>query len=203
VSPFVEECLSEWRRLGVPDTVANEMAADLDADLAEAEAEGASAEEVLGSGAFDARSFAAAWATERGVIPSAPSQEQSGGGRRARSRVPAVIAAFAVVAIVGAVLAIVAHPSQTARLAVPATFAPQRLRLVVPPRLHLVGPRSGVGVPRLRIMPPRVIRGRAYTVSVSGSGWDLRPIGVLLLIVGLVGTIVSTVYRFRTTPATS
>ncbi|MGD0715630.1 MAG: PASTA domain-containing protein [Gaiellaceae bacterium] len=68
MSEFIEECRREWRRLRVPDPVANEMAADLAADLREAEAEGASAEVVLGSGAFDPRAFAASWATERGVM---------------------------------------------------------------------------------------------------------------------------------------
>jgi hypothetical protein len=67
VSEFVEECRREWRRLGVPDPVANEMAADLTADLDEAEAEGGSPEDVLGNSAFDPRRFAAAWATARGV----------------------------------------------------------------------------------------------------------------------------------------
>jgi hypothetical protein len=43
---FVEECRREWRRLGVPDPIANEMAADLAADIEEAEAEGGSAEDV-------------------------------------------------------------------------------------------------------------------------------------------------------------
>jgi hypothetical protein len=53
------------------------MAADLEADLKEAEAEGASAEEVLGSGAFDPRSFAASWAAERGVAhPTAATQSE-------------------------------------------------------------------------------------------------------------------------------
>jgi hypothetical protein len=36
VTEFVDECRSEWKRLGVPDAVANEMAADLAADLQEA-----------------------------------------------------------------------------------------------------------------------------------------------------------------------
>jgi len=40
VNEFVEECRREWRRLGVPDPIANEMAADLTADIEEAEAEG-------------------------------------------------------------------------------------------------------------------------------------------------------------------
>lgn len=62
MSRFVDECRKEWHRLGVPEAVSNEMAADLDADLAEAEAEGASPEHVLGNGVFDAHSFAASWA---------------------------------------------------------------------------------------------------------------------------------------------
>lgn len=192
MSPFVEECLREWRRLGVPDPVANEMAADLGADLAEAEAEGASAEDVLGSGAFDPRSFAAAWATERGVIPSAP-QRVSTASRR--WRVPAVIAAFAVVAIAGALLAFAASPSRTARVALPSTFLQRRVTLVVPSRLHVIGPRRGIVVPRLRFVPPpRVTGGRIVAMEVNGSGWDLRPVGLLLLVAGIVGMTVSTLY---------
>src|SRR5438552_7613455 len=103
MSDFVDECRREWERLRVPDPVANEMAADLAADLKEAEAEGASAEEVLGSGAFDARSFAASWAAERGLIPpttSVPVVQGSGVPRR--SRLLAAAAAFALVALLGA-----------------------------------------------------------------------------------------------------
>ena len=64
---FVEECRREWRRLGVPDPIANEMAHDLTADIEEAEAEGGSAEDVLGNSLFDPRRFAASWANTRGV----------------------------------------------------------------------------------------------------------------------------------------
>jgi ABC-2 type transport system ATP-binding protein len=67
VIEFVEECRREWKRLGVPDPIANEMAADLTADIEEAEAEGGSAEDVLGNSLFDPRRFAAAWAGARGV----------------------------------------------------------------------------------------------------------------------------------------
>jgi len=67
MSGFVEECRREWRRLGVPDPIANEMAIDLTADIEEAEAEGGSAEDVLGNSLFDPRRFAAAWACARGV----------------------------------------------------------------------------------------------------------------------------------------
>ena len=88
MNEFVEECRREWQRLGVPEPVANEMAADLAADLEEAEAEGVPAEEVLGSGAFDPRSFAAAWAAERGVIGQSPPSER---GLPRRSRLVAAI----------------------------------------------------------------------------------------------------------------
>ena len=96
MNPFVEECRREWKRLGVPDAVANEMAADLEVDLAEAEAEGTSAEEVLGTGVFDAPAFAAAWAAERGVIPPPAPSEPT---RARRSRAPYVIAGFVLVAL--------------------------------------------------------------------------------------------------------
>lgn len=68
MSEFVEECRREWRRLRVPDAVADEMAADLSADLEEAEADGATREDVLGDAASDARGFAESWARERGLI---------------------------------------------------------------------------------------------------------------------------------------
>jgi hypothetical protein len=77
MSDFVEQCSREWKRLGVPDPLAAEMAADLTADLAEAEAEGVSAEELLGSSFFDPRSFAQSWAAERGIIPEPPPRPAS------------------------------------------------------------------------------------------------------------------------------
>lgn len=66
MSEFVEECRREWRRFGVPDAVANEMAADLTVDLDEAEADGGTPQDALGNSAFDPRRFAE-WATARGV----------------------------------------------------------------------------------------------------------------------------------------
>src|SRR5262249_22785541 len=79
MSEFVEQCRREWRRLGAADPVAEEMAADLASDLAEAEAEGVSVADYLGASASDPRSFAASWASERGIIPTPPGLEQ---GRR-------------------------------------------------------------------------------------------------------------------------
>jgi uncharacterized membrane protein len=102
VNDFVEKCRREWRHLRVPDAVANEMAADLEADLAEGEADGVSPEEVLGTSLFDPRSFAAAWAAERGVIPPASSTET----QSKRPLILAAIAALTVIAVIGAALAI-------------------------------------------------------------------------------------------------
>jgi hypothetical protein len=64
-SIVVNQCVSTWHRLGVSRDIADEMAAELGADLENAAAEGLSATSVIGS---DARGFAAAWAIERGVV---------------------------------------------------------------------------------------------------------------------------------------
>jgi len=101
VNDFVEECRREWRRLRVPDRVANEMAADLKADLDEAEAEGASAEAVLGREAFDPRSFAASWAAERGVVGPLPARVDR---LPRRSRLLAGVGVSALVALIGVAL---------------------------------------------------------------------------------------------------
>lgn len=74
MSPFVEECRREWDRLGVPDLLAEEMAAELEADLAEAQADGVSAAEMTGES--DPRRFAASWASERGLVPEPATQKR-------------------------------------------------------------------------------------------------------------------------------
>lgn len=90
MTAFVEECRQEWKRLGVPDLLAEEMATDLEADLAEARADGVSAAEVVGES--DPRQFAAMWARERGVVTE-PSPEK-------RRRRPWLWAAAFVLALV-------------------------------------------------------------------------------------------------------
>lgn len=70
MTAFVEECRQEWKRLGVPDLLAEEMANELEADLAEAAADGISAAEMLGES--DPRRFAATWARERGLVAEPP-----------------------------------------------------------------------------------------------------------------------------------
>jgi hypothetical protein len=98
MSEFVERCRVEWRRLGVADSLAEEMAADLDSDLEEAEAEGVSAAEYLGASASDPGGFAASWAAERGIIPASPSREN------ARRR-PVALLAFTALAALALVVA--------------------------------------------------------------------------------------------------
>src|SRR5215831_7607289 len=98
MSEFVEQCRQEWRRLGVADPVAEEMAADLASDLEEAEAEGVSAAEYLGSSASDPRSFASSWARERGIVPAPP------GGERGRRR-PLALVAFTALAAIAVIVA--------------------------------------------------------------------------------------------------
>jgi hypothetical protein len=110
MNEFVEQCRQEWRRLGVADPLAEEMAADLASDLTDAEADGVSAEDFLGSSILDPRSFATSWAAERGVIPEPPSR----GNARRR---PLVLAAFITLAaftlIVTALLLVTGNPKVT------------------------------------------------------------------------------------------
>lgn len=74
MTAFVKECRREWERLGVPDLLADEMAAELESDLAEAEADGVSATEMLGES--DPRRFAATWASERGLVSQPAPQKR-------------------------------------------------------------------------------------------------------------------------------
>jgi hypothetical protein len=110
VSEFVEQCRAEWRRLGVADALADEMAADLASDLEEAEADGVPAVEYLGRSASDPQSFAAFWASERGIVPAPPSAEK--GNRR-----PLALAVFtclaAIAVIVAALLLATGEPKVT------------------------------------------------------------------------------------------
>ena len=82
------------------------------ADLSEAEAEGVSAEELLGSSAFDPRSFAASWAAERGIIPASPSR---GSARRRPLVLVAFTALAALVLIVAALMLLTGQPKAATR----------------------------------------------------------------------------------------
>lgn len=135
MSDFVEQCRREWRRLGVPDPLAEEMAADLATDLREAEAEGVSAEELLGRSVFDPRSFAASWAGERGIIPGPP--------RRAKARRrPLVLVAFTSIAAITVIVAALLLLSGGPKVSLVASGAPRpHFRSAPPP--HIVLPPDG------------------------------------------------------------
>jgi hypothetical protein len=135
MSDFVEQCRREWKRLGVPDPLAEEMAADLAADLREAETEGVSAEELLGSSAFDPRSFAASWAAERGIIPVPAIR----GNVRRRPLVLVAFTALAAIAVIVAALLLVTGQPRVAVVA-SRTTPPH---LATPPTAPSVPPGPG------------------------------------------------------------
>jgi hypothetical protein len=135
MSDFVEQCLQEWKRLGVPDPLAEEMAADLASDLSEAEADGVSADELLGSSAFDPRSFAASWAAERGIIPAPPSR----GNARRRPLVLVAFTALAGIALIVAALLLMTGQPKVAVVA--SRTAPPHL--LTPPPAFSVPPGPG------------------------------------------------------------
>jgi hypothetical protein len=203
VNEFVEECRREWKRLGVPDPVANEMALELEADLDEAEAEGVSSEEVLGSGAFDPRSFAAAWATERGLVQRT---SPNGHGYPLRARTIAAIGAFALIAVIGVVLVIVASPSGPTQLALaadvgPAVLSPdgRTVALLGPPAVRLAAPppqavRIAVAAPDVAMLRPAGDT-RVVAVAPHDPGEDVRMLGWVLLAVGLAGATALTALR--------
>lgn len=110
MSDFVEQCRREWRRLGVPDSLAEEMATELASDLGEAEAEGVSAQEFLGRSAFDPGSFAATWAAERGIIPEPSIQATA---RRRPVFLTAFTGAAAIALIVATALLVTGEPKLT------------------------------------------------------------------------------------------
>jgi hypothetical protein len=187
VSEFVEECRREWKRLNVPDAVADEMAADLTADLGEAAAEGVSAEEVLGSGARDPRSFAASWATERGV----------GGPERAKAR--AGKGSFVLLAI-ALVLSIAAVAAGIAILATPAESSSA---------LHgfrsALGTRGPIWVSAspspLADLPNTVVKELVVPPpSLDGSGIATHTIAWTLLVAGILALTLSSLYWWMRGP---
>lgn len=192
MTEFVEECRREWKRLGVPDPIADEMAAELEADLEEAKADGISAAEVLGDGVFDPRTFASAWAAERGVVQRLPPAAQR---FPQKARMVAAIGLFALIAVIGGVLAVVASPSGPTRLAVrtvpgPAAVSPDgRTIAYLAPRLVW---RPAAPPRALRVVVDRPAT-RIAAVDVDDPGVDIRMLGWVLLAVGLAGVVSMTV----------
>jgi hypothetical protein len=162
VSQFVVECRKEWKRLGVPEAAANEMAADLEVDLAEAKADGASPEEVLGNGYFDAKSFAASWAVAKGVAaeaPHSPAMVQV----RARTLTLAASALFSLVVMAVGLLLLVGRRASAVSVSA-------------------IGARPGFPRPG-----PGVFVHRFF----SGPGIGVNPVGWVILLLGLLGLVVT------------
>jgi hypothetical protein len=166
VKGFVDQCRREWERLGVPDAIANEMAADLAADLAEAEADGVSAEEVLGTGIFDPRAFAASWAEARGLLDSPATKPR-------RRRGPLLVAAVAGVSVLVAALALAAFGVRHGSVSV----ARVRHPFEVGPGTFRVGPLPGGLVDHSRLVPDGLL------IAVA-----------VLFIIGMIGVVTALVY---------
>jgi hypothetical protein len=184
MTQFVDECRREWKRLNVPDAVANEMAAELEADLQDAEADGRSPEEVLGDGVFDARSFAAAWASERGVIPAPAAPAPRGH----RAVVAAVTATLAIMALLAGIAVLTVRPAKQITIASPFRLRPA----VAAHRLPPAGTNSTL--PRFFFTPVRgkaLFPPRIVPAGLVRSGLDLRPVGWILVILGLAGIVAS------------
>jgi hypothetical protein len=171
VNEYVAECRREWTRLGVSNAMADEMAAELEADLDEAP----SLDEVLGSDAADARAFARRWAHERGVVPTLR--------RGLRPGVAAALTAFALAAIAGALLMVFASPSHSERFAiakVPQIVSVGPQRVLSGPPLRVTFERAAVAV---TATPPPLVQ----LAPIDDSGVDGDTVGLVLLIVGLAG----------------
>jgi hypothetical protein len=181
VNDFVEQCRGEWKRLGVRGAVADEMAAELTADLDE----GASPEEVLGSDASDPGSFAAAWARERGVIPRRR--------RNPRVIVPVVAATLVLATLAGAVLMLTASSPGKAYLDVlPGPVdTPQGFRVTRSPhvttRAETQRPTNcfdGVDFSPTPCLPVLPTRPSPEEISIENSGVDWPRIGLGLTLFG-------------------
>ena len=165
MTQFVDECRKEWHHLGVPEAVANEMAADLEADLTEAHADGVAPEAVLGNDFFDPKAFAASWATARGVVSRSPGSPVGPVAPR-RMRFPSwTLAAGAVVCAAVALLGLVI----------------------------LVGRRVGsesvaaAAVPRRVLLRPSIPFVGLHRVFVSQPAVAFVALGGVLFLAGLVG----------------
>ncbi len=183
MNEFVEQCRREWSRLGVADPLAEEMAADLASDLEEAEAEGVSAADDLGSRASDPRSLAASWASERGIVPAPPSPEM---GRRRPLALVAFTCLAAIAVVVAALLLATGEPkvsltSTTARSHLPAPPPPGRPCIPIrrrPSRFRQARPRPVewillfVGNRRARLLCVAVVALGLPRLSAASTGRD-------------------------------
>ena len=153
MNDFVEQCRREWKRIGVPDPLAEEMATDLTHDLQEAEAEGVSTEQLLGRMAFDPQAFAATWATARGIVRQPPRPQNT----RRKPLIAIALTALAAIAVTVAALVLVHSGHEVALLGT--EHSP---RLVPPPARFALPSNAGHATnttlaPELILLVPVII----------------------------------------------
>lgn len=176
MNEFVNECRREWKRLGVPRSTAEEMAAELATDLDEG-----TPEEVLGSDAVDAASFARAWATERGVIRP-----------RRSSRLPAALAALALIpTVIGTILVLTSADDSKAAL----PPSGDTIVWVTPsPNKQPLPETTLVQAEQARAASARAVLLEERSRLVAAPDDDSSTLGTVLLIVGLAGLVPATLY---------
>ena len=186
MTAFVDECRREWRRLHVPAELADEMASELEADLAEA----GSLEELLGTAPVDASLFARNWATERGLA-AAPS--------RRRSLLAASLATLALAStIAGAALTIREANSEPSRPVGQITALNAR-----PVILAVPSQRTPIAVTAMAFAAENAaenarLRARLVEVNeVEGATDQSDTLGVVLLIAGLAVLVPLTLIGLR------
>jgi hypothetical protein len=156
------------------------MAADLTADIEEAEAEGGSAEDVLGNSVFDPRRFAASWAGARGVTaPTLPDRPPM------RRTVPAIaVTAVAAFFALAAIALLIGRRSASAAVSVRGILGdPGSVRLFGP------GPVSPA-IRSFRFGPP----------FAGPNGWPFALLAVLILFAALVALGLAALYWSRWSP---
>ncbi|MEV5128433.1 hypothetical protein AB0K49_37425 [Streptomyces decoyicus] len=89
VEDAIHQAMETWRRLGIEQDVADEMAEELAADLTAADIDGRSVTDYIGG---DIDALATSWAVERGLLPGHPHLKKTAAAAARGAAVPAVVA---------------------------------------------------------------------------------------------------------------
>ncbi|MDT0460629.1 hypothetical protein RM550_33725 [Streptomyces sp. DSM 41527] len=89
VEDAIDQATKTWRRLGIEQDAADEMAEELAADLTAAASDGRSVTDYIGG---DLDALATSWAAERGLLPTGPRLKETALAAVRGAAVPAVVA---------------------------------------------------------------------------------------------------------------
>ncbi|MGX1755373.1 hypothetical protein ACWIG5_00380 [Streptomyces lydicus] len=89
VEDAIHQATKTWRRLGIEQDAADEMAEELAADLTAAASDGRSVTDYIGG---DLDALATSWAAERGLLPTGPRLKETALAAVRGAAVPAVVA---------------------------------------------------------------------------------------------------------------